>query len=650
MAKAKTARVHDRALDEPAALRAVVEGTASDTGQAFFDALVQNLARALGTLGAWITEYVEEEETLRALSFWLDDRWERDFEFTIPGSPCEDVVRDRRLIHIPDRLLELYPDEADAPQVGAVSYLGVPLLDPEGRLLGHLAVMDRRPLPPSERLLSLFEIFANRATAEMHRMQVQTALREREEKLSRLVEGAMDGIVELDEELGVTLVNEAAAKLFGGPAERMRAETFRRFLRPEGRRKLESLVAGLGLPGGEPFAWISGGGLDAVRYDGTAFPAEATLSRYEVRGHPFYTLILRNVDERLEAERKIQALSAETRYLREEIAAGSSGIIGESAPVRRALEAVARVAPTEATVMICGETGTGKELFARAIHERSRRQDGPLIKVNCAAIPGTLIESELFGHEKGAFTGATQRREGRFTLADGGTIFLDEVGELPLELQGKLLRVLQEGEYEPVGSSRTRKVDVRVVAATNRDLEEAVRRGEFRQDLYYRLDVFPLRLPPLRERGRDVVLIASALAATLAREMGRAPPEIGPDVAARLMGYPWPGNVRELRNVIERALITSPDGRLDLGSALPDPAGALPPEPADPAAPADGSPARVLTDAEMRELERANLVRALEATGWQVGGDGGAAELLDLPPSTVKSRIRSLGIERPAAG
>ena len=649
MAKAKTARVRDGALDEPAALRAVVQGTASDTGQAFFDALVQNLARALGTLGAWITEYVEEEETLRALSFWLGDRWEPDFVFTIPGSPCEDVVRDRRMIHIPDRLLDLYPDEADAPQVGAVSYLGVPLLDPEGRLLGHLAVMDRRPLPPSERLLSLFEIFANRATAEMRRLRVEAALREREEKLTRLVEGAMDGIVELDEGLGVTLVNEAAAKLFGGPAERMRGETFRRFLRPEGRRKLETLVAGLALHGGEPFAWISGG-LDAVRYDGTAFPAEATLSRHEVRGRPYYTLILRNVDDRLEAERKIQALSAETRYLREEIAASSSGIIGESRAIRKALDETGRVAPTEATVLIYGETGTGKELFARAIHDGSRRREGPLIKVNCAAIPGTLIESELFGHEKGAFTGATQRREGRFTLADGGTIFLDEVGELPLELQGKLLRVLQEGEYEPVGSSRTRKVDVRVVAATNRDLEAAAGRGEFRQDLFYRLNVFPLHLPALRERGRDVVLIGSVLAATLAREMGRTPPELGPEVAARLEAYPWPGNVRELRNVVERALITSPDGRFDLGSALPDPTGATPPEPPGAGAPAAGPPPRVLTDAEMRELERANLVRALEAAGWQVGGEGGAAELLDLAPSTVKSRIRALGIERPAGG
>ena len=304
------------------------------------------------------------------------------------------------------------------------------------------------------------------------------------------------------------------------------------------------------------------------------FPAEATLSRFEVRGRPFYTLILRNVDERLEAERRIRSLTAEAEYLREELAAehGFDEILGRSPALRRALQSVAQVAATDATVLLLGETGTGKELVARAIHDRSARRDRPLVKVNCAAIPATLIESEFFGHERGAFTGATQRREGRFALADGGTIFLDEIGELPLELQAKLLRVLQEGEFEPVGGSRTRKVDVRVVAATNRDLERAAREGLFREDLYYRLSVFPIQLPPLRERGDDVVLLATAMAEKLARSLGRriAPPDAAD--AAALRSYAWPGNVRELRNVVERAIITSTDGRLHLERALPEPA------------------------------------------------------------------------------
>jgi transcriptional regulator with GAF, ATPase, and Fis domain len=293
-------------------------------------------------------------------------------------------------------------------------------------------------------------------------------------------------------------------------------------------------------------------------------------------------------------------------------------------------------------VLILGETGSGKELIARAIHGASPRRERPMVKVNCAAIPASLIESEFFGHERGAFTGATGKREGRFALADGGTIFLDEVGELPLELQGKLLRVLQEGEFEPVGSSRTRKVNVRVVAATNRDLFREVQDGRFREDLYYRLSVFPLTVPPLRERGDDIALLAEEFARKFAQKTGRTLAPFTPQCLARLKAYPWPGNVRELQNVIERAVITARDGRMNLDRALPD----VPEISALPAAVEEASD-RIRTVQEIEALERANILRALEACGWRVSGDNGAAQRLGMNPSTLSSRIKALGIRRP---
>ena len=265
--------------------------------------------------------------------------------------------------------------------------------------------------------------------------------------------------------------------------------------------------------------------------------------------------------------------------------------------------------------------------------------------MNCAAIAENLQESEFFGHTKGAFTGAAQARVGRFELADGGTIFLDEVGEMPKDLQVKLLRVLQEGEFEPVGSTETRSVDVRLVAATNRDLEAMVEEGTFRRDLLYRLNVFPVHLPPLRERGEDVVLLAEAFTRRLGRRAGREAGPLTEDGKARLRRYDWPGNVRELENVIERALITSVDGRsLNLTRALPDPVAGTTAAP--PAAPPDDE-GRILTATEMQDLERANLLRALEAACWKVAGKGGAAERLGINANTLASRMRSLGIERP---
>jgi transcriptional regulator with GAF, ATPase, and Fis domain len=346
------------------------------------------------------------------------------------------------------------------------------------------------------------------------------------------------------------------------------------------------------------------------------------------------------VNERVEAERRIRALTEEAEYLREVAGETELGIGGNSPGIRGVRHAIRQVAPTDATVLLLGETGTGKELAARAVHEASRRSGGPLVRVNCAAIPETLIESEFFGHEKGAFTGATARREGRFAQAHGGTLFLDEVGELPLDLQAKLLRALQEGEFEPVGGGRTMKVDVRVVAATNRNLEEEAAAGRFREDLFYRLNVFPIWLPPLRERGEDVILLAEALGERLARRMGRRFGKLEAEARTALLAYDWPGNVRELQNVIERALILSRGAQIYLAAALPGTA-ALPAAQSGPPA-----PTRVLTTAELLALEKTNLQRALEAAGGKISGDGGVAERLGSPASTVASRMKALGIRK----
>jgi transcriptional regulator with GAF, ATPase, and Fis domain len=327
--------------------------------------------------------------------------------------------------------------------------------------------------------------------------------------------------------------------------------------------------------------------------------------------------------------------------------AGLSGeIIGRSAAFRQIVEQVEIVAPTDATVLILGETGTGKELIAREIHQRSRRRDKPLVTVNCTSIPKELFESEFFGHARGAFTGAIKDRAGRFEIAAGGTLFLDEVGEIPLELQGKLLRVLQEKCYERVGEERTRHADVRIVAATNRDLKKEVAAGRFREDLYYRLNVFPLKVAALRERKEDIPLLAIHFVELLVKELGCPKPRLTPAGKETLRGYDWPGNIRELRNVIERAVIFAQGGALefdlpetgssaDLTSFEPESGGGDQAEP------------EYLTDSEMRSRKRENLLAVLQKTGWKIKGVDGAAELLGVKPTTLMSRIEKMGLKRP---
>jgi transcriptional regulator with GAF, ATPase, and Fis domain len=341
----------------------------------------------------------------------------------------------------------------------------------------------------------------------------------------------------------------------------------------------------------------------------------------------------------------------ERDYLREAMrtALQQGEIVAESAAMQRVMEQVRAVAKTDAAALILGESGVGKELIASAIHDLSRRRDAPLVKVNCASVPRELFESEFFGHVRGAFSGAARDRQGRFLLADGGTLFLDEVGEIPLELQGKLLRVLQEQTFEPVGDDRTRRVDVRVIAATNRSLEDEVARGRFRLDLYYRLSVLPIVVPPLRERRADILPMACHFLKAAASRLHARARVLSAEDEAALLGYSFPGNVRELQNIIERAAVLGAPDALGLAASLGRSVGAGPPPSSRPQAeePASQPPPSVLPEASFRELQRTNILNALQACDFRVSGNRGAAKLLEIPPSTLAYKMKQLGIHKP---
>lgn len=393
--------------------------------------------------------------------------------------------------------------------------------------------------------------------------------------------------------------------------------------------------------------------------DGTPVPVEYTSTPIRQDGQiQGAVVVFRDVSERREIERQREAalhevtqlkeqLEQERDYLRDELKteANFGEIVGASAALRRTMAQIDAVAPTPTNVLILGESGVGKEMVARAIHERSERTARPMVKVNCASIPKDLFESEFFGHVKGAFTGAHRDRVGRLQLADGGTVFLDEVGEIPLDLQGKLLRALQEREFERVGDERTIRVDVRVVAATNRDLAAEVEAGRFREDLYYRLGVFPILVPPLRERRDDIGPLAEHFLTRICGELGRDPMRMSNQQVQQLQQHQWPGNIRELRNVIERAVILNSGGRARFDLAMSgDGVGQREEMPA----PVQTDEREFVTDAEMREREKVNLVAALHHADWRVWGADGAAELLGVKPSTLTYRMKVLGIKKPA--
>ena len=381
------------------------------------------------------------------------------------------------------------------------------------------------------------------------------------------------------------------------------------------------------------------------RQDGSNFPVDFVstpiMENSQLQG---IVVVFSDITQRKQANQKLQnayteikqlknRLQAENSYLQEQVNLSHNfeDILGQSEPLKIVLHQVEQVAPTETSVLIQGETGTGKELIARAIHNLSLRKQHTLVKVNCAALPGNLIESELFGHEKGSFTGATSRRIGRFELADNGTIFLDEIGELPLELQAKLLRVLQEGEIERLGDSKTIKINVRIIAATHRDLKQMVAKGEFREDLFYRLSVFPLTIPALRERKNDISLLVQYFVNKYAHKMGKQIHNISQSSMNKLQNYPWPGNVRELENVIERAVILSPRNSL----AIPE-------------LKVQGNHHGLDTDPllSLMDMEKSHIIKVLQVTDWKISGDQGAADILQMHPNTLRSRMSELGIRR----
>jgi len=460
--------------------------------------------------------------------------------------------------------------------------------------------------------------------------RAEVSLRESEQRLSSILESAMDAIITIDEQRQIILFNGAAEKVFRCTRSEAVGKSIDGFLCEKVRKLLIERVRGfLKSEETKHYLWIPEG-LNALRADGEEFAIEATVSQAEVDGKKLTTIILRDVDDRRKAEASLAKLVLEKAYLREEIKSeyDFGEIIGTSDVIKKVCQDIKRVAGTDATILLTGETGTGKGLVARAIHNASDRKERELIKVNCSALPSGLIESELFGHEKGAFTGATTLKKGRFELADNGTIFLDEIGALALELQAKLLRVLQEHEFERVGSTHTQKVNVRVIAATNRNLQEDMATGAFRADLFYRLNIFPIHLAPLRERKGDIPQLTDYFMHKFAGILGKRLETLTPGALQKLLNYDWPGNVRELANIIERAVILC-DGPVlqqqHIGIS-------------------DHVPTKAPDMLTLADLERAHIKKVLAETRGVVGGPHGAAERLGMKRTTLLDRMKKLGL------
>ena len=549
-------------------LRAIIQGTAATTGTDFFRSLVKHLAEGLHVRFAFVAECLPNLRA-RSLAFFQDNNFGEDFEYALPGTPCMKVA-EGRVCHVPDRLAEAFPDDKGMIDMGTVSYLGVPLRGSDGRVIGHLVTFDDKPMPSDPLALSVLETFAARAAVELERERAFNDLKRRKEESDERLRDLFDEapIAYVNEGLDSKFIraNRAAMNILGITPEDVPHTYGKNFIpdTPDAQRRLREAFESIGKG-----IDTSGVVLELRRKDNGKPIWIQWWSRPDPKAGYTRTMFV-DITERVLMEQEKARLEAQNNYLQEEIRSEHNfgEIVGSSPALLDVLRQVEQIAKIDSTVLILGETGTGKELIARAIHDRSPRKSRALVKVNCGAISAGLVESELFGHVKGAFTGAIANRDGRFKLADGGTIFLDEVGELPMDTQVKLLRVLQEQEFEPIGSSKTIKVNVRIVAATNRDLEELVGEGKFRADLFYRLNVVPLRVPALRERVSDLPLLVTFFVQKCAKKLGKHITSVSEEAMRRLTNYLWPGNIRELQNIVERAVILSPGKTLVIADEL----------------------------------------------------------------------------------
>jgi PAS domain S-box-containing protein len=629
-------------IDGVDAFKIAFEEIASLTGVDFLKALVQNISKSLDVDAAWVTEYDEETNMLVADAFWYKNKFIDSYYFNLEGTPCEKSIKENTLVYVPENIVNLFPAKTNTAlrQVAAVSYIGIPLMDIDNSLLGNLAVMHSQPLPRDKKILDAFRVFGARAQAELQRIRREKEIEHREQQLIGLVNSVQYCLLNIDENGRILFFNAKASDLFGINEDQLSNNNLRNFISGDDWNKIIKVMKEMFDQDMKKHFQEIPDEIEIVLNQKKKILVKATLSRYKFKSQTYFVINL--FDTSSDNAFAGQSRSNREGYEGDEIyeLKSNSQIVGESEQIKKLFQNIYLVAHTDATVLISGETGTGKELIAKNIHNASNRKDKALITVNCGAIPANLIESELFGHEKGAFTSAVSDRKGRFLLANGGTIFLDEIGDLSLDLQVKLLRVLQEGEVQPVGSSKTIKVDVRVIAATHRDLIELTKQGKFREDLFYRLNVFPIYSPALRERGDDIILLANLFIENFARRESKKINGLTVVQKKILKSYPWPGNVRELKNIIERTVIISQDGNIELSQTLGMSNTRAIVNNFEPAED------RIMTKEEIIDLERNNILKALEACNWRVSGKDGAAKLLNMVPSTLSSRITALGIRK----
>jgi formate hydrogenlyase transcriptional activator len=622
----------ERHVNEIELLRSIAEGTSCSTEGTVLRNLVRHLAESIGMQHSFVSDF-RGGELLRTLAFWSNGQFAENREYELSGTPCEEVIGGQNCF-IPSGVQAKYAPRGK----GIEAYFGVPLKGQNGKVLGHLCAFDETSQAPNPRTRYLFQIFAGPAAAELERLRTDQELREKEDQLRDLFEEAPIAYVHEGIDTRFIRANRAALRILGIKPEEV-PFTYGRALIPDSpdaqrqlRGALESVGRGID---------TNGVVLELRRKDDGRQIFIQWWSKPDPSGTYTRTMFL-DITDQILLQREQERLQAQNLYLREEIKSvhDFEEMVGTSPGLAGVLRNVQSVAPTEATVLILGETGTGKELIARAIHSASKRADKAFIKVNCAALPAGLVESELFGHERGAFSGAIQRRIGRFELAHGGTIFLDEIGEVSADIQIKLLRVLQEQEFERIGGNQTIKCDVRVIAATNRDLPSAVASGAFRADLFYRLNVFPVKLPPLRERSEDIPLLAQFFVQKYAPKVGRKIAAIEGKTIDRLLRYDWPGNIRELENIVQHALILSSAPVLSIGvevlRATTQTAGQAPPAGA------------VAGRIDLDSVQREHILATLKQTEWVVEGERGAAVKLGMKPATLRHRMKKLGISRPA--